>query len=191
MPTNRLVAKEEVATYANVLFESAYAEGGQDEVLVVRTQYENILAIMSVNMTLSMDLEKPAYTPKQRYELARSVFATCAEPLREVLAVMSERGNATMIRSVYHSYNLLLEQKLDLVVVDVTTVVELDDHLRELITDKAEKDLGKKVVLRELIDKSILGGIIMSANGKRIDASIRSQLAKARNVLQGISDGGE
>ena len=54
-------------------------------------------------------------------------------------------------------------------------VVELDDHLREVITKKAEADLGTNVVLREHIDKSLLGGILMSANGKRIDASVLSR----------------
>ena len=33
-----------------------------------------------------------------------------------------------------------------------------------------------KVVLNEHVDKSLLGGIIMSANGRRIDASMRFQL---------------
>ena len=69
--------------------------------------------------------------------------------------------------------------------------VALDDNLRTLITRKAEADLGKKIVLRERIDKSILGGIIMSANGKRIDASIISQINHARQVLKDSSDGGE
>ena len=71
------------------------------------------------------------------------------------------------------------------------TAVELDDHLREVITKKAEADLGTNVVLREHIDKSLLGGILMSANGKRIDASVLSQLESARNVLKLSTDGGE
>ena len=69
--------------------------------------------------------------------------------------------------------------------------LELDDRLREVITKKAEADLGTNVVLREHIDKSLLGGILMSANGKRIDASVLSQLESARNVLKLSTDGGE
>ena len=80
---------------------------------------------------------------------------------------------------------------LNVTVVDVTTVVPLDDHLREVITKKSEADLGTKVVLRESIDKSLIGGILMSANGKRIDASMTSQLEAARNVLKHSTDGGE
>lgn len=79
-----------------------------------------------------------------------------------------------------------LERKLNVNVVDVTTVVELDDHLREVIKNKAEADLGTNVVLREHLDASLLGGILMSVGGKRIDASVVSQLEKRPNRAQTI-----
>ncbi len=75
--------------------------------------------------------------------------------------------------------------------VDVTTAVPLDDGLRQLITEKAEADLGRRAVLRERIDTSILGGIIMDVDGNYIDASMISQLNRARNVLKDTTDGGE
>ena len=84
-----------------------------------------------------------------------------------------------------------MRAQLHLVVVDVVTAVPLDDGLRQLITEKAEDDLGKKAVLRERIDKSILGGIIMDVDGNYIDASMISQLNRARNVLKDTTDGGE
>ena len=104
---------------------------------------------------------------------------------------MAEREDFALLSRVWASYGEQLERKLNVTVVDVTTVVELDDRLREVITKKAEADLGTNVVLREHIDKSLLGGILMSANGKRIDASVLSQLESARNVLKLSTDGGE
>lgn len=191
MPTNRLVVKEEVATYAAVMFDSANAAGGQDAVIEVRDQMEEILRIMNSDMDLSQALSNLDYTAQQRHDLAKAVFADCNPVFIEVMAVMAERGDADLLSRVYEAYGEELGSKLDLCVVDVTTAVSLDDNLRTLITSKAEADLGKKIVLRERIDKSILGGIIMSANGKRIDASMISQINHARQVLKDSSDGGE
>ena len=191
MPTNRHVQKEKVATYASVLLDAALAAGGQDAVLEVRDQAERIIRIMRSNMDLSSSLQDSSYTPEQRNSLARNVFAQ-AQPVRiEVLAVMAERGDFALLSRVWESYGEQVERKLNVTVVDVTTVVPLDDHLREVITKKSEADLGTKVVLRESIDKSLSGGILMSANGKRIDASMTSQLEAARNVLNHSTDGGE
>lgn len=191
MPTNRHVVKEKVATYAAVLLDGAYEAGGQGVVLEVRDQLERILRITRSNMDLSGALEDSSYTPEQRETLARGVFAACNPVLVDVLAVMAERGDMALLTRVWESYNDQLERKLNVSVVDVTTVVELDDRLRDLIVKKAEADLGTSVVLRERIDKSLLGGIRMSANGKRIDASVLTQLESARNVLKLSTDGGE
>lgn len=191
MPTNRLVIKEEIATYASVMLDAAAQAGGQDAVLEVRDQAEQIVGFMRSNMDLSGALEDTSYTPEQRAEIARGVFASYDSVLVDVLAVMAERGDIALLSKVLKSYEEQIESKLNIAVVDVTTVVPLDDSLREVITKKAEADLGTDVVLREHIDQSILGGIIMSANGKRIDASVLSQLESARNVLKLSTDGGE
>ena len=175
MPTNRLIVKEEVAVYAAVLFDGAFEAGGQEAVLEVRDQMVRVAGAMRTNMELSVALSDPGYTPEQRGELARNVFAGCNPVLLDVLENYAEQ----------------LQSKLNLCVVDVTTAVPLDDALRRIITEKAEADLDTNVVLRESVDKSILGGIIMSTNGKRIDASVASQLDHARNVLKTTTDGGE
>ena len=185
MPTNRQILKEKVATYASVLLDGAYEAGGQDAVLEVRDQAERILRIARSNMDLSDALEDSSYTPEQRGQLVRNLFASSNPVLVDVLAVMAEREDFALLSRVWASYGEQLERKLNV------TVVELDDHLREVITKKAEADLGTNVVLREHIDKSLLGGILMSANGKRIDASVLSQLESARNVLKLSTDGGE
>ena len=180
MPTNRLIVKEEVAVYAAVLFDGAFEAGGQEAVLEVRDQMVRVAGAMRTNMELSVALSDPGYTPEQRGELARNVFAGCNPVLLDVL-----------LPRVLENYAEQLQSKLNLCVVDVTTAVPLDDALRRIITEKAEADLDTNVVLRESVDKSILGGIIMSTNGKRIDASVASQLDHARNVLKTTTDGGE
>ena len=103
---------------------------------------------------------------------------------------MAER--ATLLPSrVWESYGEQVERKLNVTVVDVTTVAARRSPARGLLRRNPEADLGTKVVLRESIDKSPIGGILMSANGKRIDASMTSQLEAACNVLKHSTDGGE
>ncbi|MDM8288448.1 ATP synthase F1 subunit delta [Slackia piriformis] len=190
MPTNRLVVKETVDTYASVLLDAANAAGGQGAVLEVRDQLEVVTKALRSNVDLEVALAEEAYTPEQRETLVRNVFAGMNPALVETLLVMAERDDLGLAGRIYRAYDEQIEEKLGVAVVDVTTVVELDDALRETISNKAAQDLGKQVVLREHVDKSILGGIIMSVSGRRIDASIATQLDTARTVLK-TTDGGE
>lgn len=191
MPTNRLLVKEEVATYAGMLLDAAFEDGGQDRVLEIRDQLEQLLRIYRGNAGLREALSNPAFSPEQRARLAANVFEGLDPLATSVIAVMAERGNLGELSQVVSAYGTASEEKLGVCVVDVTTVVSLDDELRTIITEKLTKDLGKAVVLREHIDASILGGIIMSTHGKRIDASVASQLEHTRNVLTESNDGGE
>ncbi len=191
MPINRLVVKEEIATYAGVLFDAASDRGGLEAVLEVRSQMEAVIGAMRADMGLASTLSDPDAADDVRYELAKGAFGACEPELGEVLAVMAQRRDLDLLPRVLEALNGLMAEKLGTVVVDVTTVVPLDDELRRIIKEKTEADLGANVVLREHIDKAILGGIIMSTGEKRIDASIISQLNHARNVLKETTDGGE
>ena len=97
---------------------------------------------------------------------------------------MAERGELDYLPRVVDGLVDDMASKLNLMIVDVTTAVELDDHLRDLIKKKAATELGKDIVLNERVDKSILGGIIMSTKDERIDASLLTQVEKTREALK-------
>ena len=184
MPTNRLIVKEQIATYASVLFDAVNGAGGLDAILEVRDQASQIVQALRSNADLEETLKSANFTPEQRAGIARNVFSACNPAFVEVLAVMAERGETDLLARVADSLETLLAERLGTVVVDVTTAVELDDHLRDIIIKKASTELGKDVVLNEHVDKAMLGGIIMSTKDERIDASLLSQIDNARRVLK-------
>lgn len=187
---NRLVINETIAAYANAAIDGANATGGRDAVVEVRNQMRQILGFMATNIDLRLSLDNEAYTAEERQALVRNVFDGYNPVVVELLEVMASRTDAALFRRVVAQYEELIESKLNFNVVDVTTVVELDDNLRTVITNKAESDLGRDCVLVEHIDPSIQGGIIMSTSGRYVDASVRSQFDKARIALK-KKDGGE
>ena len=178
--------------YANTMYDAACDEGHMERVLEVRNELEKLMYLIGKDITLSNALNNAQFTGEQRYDLAKAIFADADLAVSEVLAVMAERGDIKLLKRVFQDYNDMLAKFQNIMVVDVFTVVPLDDKLRAQIIKKAETELGCKIVLNELIDKSILGGIIMRAGNHRIDASLRTQLANARAVLkENYSDGGE
>jgi F-type H+-transporting ATPase subunit delta len=155
-----------------------------DAIMAARDQIEQIIAYNRAPVDLMDAMSDMAYTPEERSALVKKVFADCQPALVSVLGVMAERGDVDKLPRVWDSFNQQISEKQNVTVVDVTTRVPLDDHLRSVIEKKAEADLGGKVVLSERLDSNILGGVIMSANGKRIDASVNTLLDNARSVLK-------
>jgi F-type H+-transporting ATPase subunit delta len=123
--------------------------------------------------------------------VAREVFAGFDEALVGMLGVMVEREDISLLDRVNDIYTELAEKELDSLIIDVTTVVELDDDLRASIKKKYSAQCGRDVLLREHIDSALVGGLVLSAHGRCIDASMVSQLENARLVLSTVSSGGE
>lgn len=190
---NRHVINETIAAYANAAIDGANAAGGKEAVVEIRNQMLEILGFMASNIDLRLACDDEGYTPEEREGIVKAVFGSASynDILISLLCVMAARRDMDKLRGVYHKYEELIESKLNFNVVDVTTVVELDDNLRTVITEKAESDLGRECVLVEHIDPSIQGGIIMSTGGRYVDASVRTRFDRARIALKEKTDGGE
>lgn len=191
MPTNRHMAKAAADLYASAMVDALNVEGGIDAVLEGRTQLEQVVSYNRTHVDLTDALRDPGYTTEQRSSLVKNVFAGFQPVITEALGVMAERGDIESLPRILEGFNSQISQKLNTTVVDVVTRVPLDDHLRQVIKAKTSADLGQEVVLQEQVDPYLLGGIIMSANGKRIDASVNTMLENARQVLKQTTDGGE
>ena len=189
MPTDRNLIKKEIATYAKALLEAAQ---GSDSVFAVEAQLAKALDVVRSHMKLKETLADSTLDGSVRSAIVQEVFADFDPALKAVLGLIAERGDMGLLSRISEEYTLAAEEATDTVVVDTTTVVALTDELREIIKKKLSADFkGKNIVLREHVDPSILGGIIMSAHGNRVDASIASQLENARRVLSTVPNGGE
>ena len=109
-----------------------------------------------------------------------------------ILGIMYEKGDLDLLPEITREYNEILDAEESTVLVTATTAVEMDDDLRERVRARMEEKLGKKVYLVERIDPSIIGGIVIEAQGDRQDASVRAQLANVHKTLSSVylgSDG--
>ena len=188
MQTSRALAKQIVATYASALFDAAAQSDSVDD---VSTQLDAVVRLVRANAPLRDALRDDSVAGVQRAQMLREVLAGLHPALVDTLAVMIERDNFDLLGSLVEEYARVSEERRGIVAVDVTTAVELTDALRQSISAKLSADLGKGVTLREKVDPAIIGGIVISTHGHRIDASVSSQLEAARVVLSTAPTGGE
>lgn len=188
MPKDRMLIKREVTTYAQVLVEAAKAKGN---LLEVAAQLKEVQEAYLQFPQLRDALTDETLPAEALLGVIEGVFQGFDEALIKTLAVMAERREMGLLHRFVTEYELLAEDALDVVILDVTTVVELDDAMREAIKSKYAAQFGKDVMLREHIDPSIIGGIVLGAHGKRIDASVATLLEQTRVALSSVKTGGE
>ena len=103
-------------------------------------------------------------------------LASATPEIIAVLDTMSKRDQLDLLPQVAAAFKGVAEEDEDVVGVTVTTAIPLDDELRQTITQKCEKDFGRKVFLIEEVDPSIVGGLVLEARGERYETPIQTQL---------------
>lgn len=188
MPKDRTLIKREITTYAEVLLEAAKAKGN---ILEVAGQLQEVQSTIVEHPNLREALADETQFQGAYGTILEGVFKGFDEALLKTLTVMAERRELSLLHRFVAEFELLCEEALNVVIMDVTTVVELDDAMREAIKSKYSAQFGKDVMLREQVDPSIIGGIVLGAHGQRIDASVATQLERTRVALSSVQTGGE
>lgn len=180
MKTSSIQMHARAKVYAEVLLQAAKDAGN---VLAVEAELDELLSAVRNSVNLRNALNDKALSVDSKKAIIRDVFVDFKPEVLSVFEVMVERNDLAALARTNETYTDLAEKELGATIIDVTTVIPLDDSLREKIIAKYSAEFGTDVLLREHIDSSIVGGIVLSTHGKRIDASVSAQLENARHTL--------
>ena len=71
------------------------------------------------------------------------------------------------------------------VLADITSAEELNDEQRKNITEQLKNTLGKKLSLNFIVDKKIIGGLVVKVGSKMIDTSLANKINKLKIAMKG------
>ena len=92
------------------------------------------------------------------------------------LITLANNGKLFLLKKIFIEFNNLLDEKNGVIEVTITTIDSIEKTLQSKIQSSLEKTLNCKIKLKEIIDKSIIGGIILKVNSIMIDNSIKNKL---------------
>lgn len=188
MPKNRLLTKKEIEVYAESLLEVAEAT---DAVYSISGQLEEMKKVVRMHPGLRDVLANDSIDENTRVTVMHEVFKEFSEDMIKFVIFMAEHRDIALLDRVAARYDQLVQEKFNVTIVDVATVVPLDDELREKIKTKFAAQFGTEIVLREHVDAWLLGGTNMRANGRRVDCCVATRLEKVRAELSSPMTGGE
>jgi F-type H+-transporting ATPase subunit delta len=137
-------------------------------------------------------LGDPNVSAVTRRDIVHQLFADGDNAVAAVVGLIADNGDGALLPDVSRLFGEVAEKERGLVVAFVTTAVSLDDATRADVVAQLRELLSAPVTLREKVDPSIIGGIVINVAGKIIDASVSGQLDDARRTLSTpASNGGE
>ncbi len=173
--------------YAQALLEIAAEDGSAEE---MNSELTALSEIFSANPALIDVLNAPTVTDAEKNKLIESVFkGRISEIMLNFLCVLTRKNRCGYLNGIAELFKKGYYDMAGIAEVTVTTVSRLKDDARRKLTAKLEKMYGKKIVLREKTDASIIGGMIVTCGDSMLDGSVKTKLEKMRSHVKDMIAG--
>jgi F-type H+-transporting ATPase subunit delta len=179
--------------YAEAVFEIGTEQGTVD-------RWRDDLSVIAEyfgDHSLAFILGEPNVAADRKELIVKDLLAAKLQPDALGLALLLvERNLVEQAKRIYTEYVELYNNYHNQIVAEVTTALPLEPESRELIQRDLQQITGKRILLQERVDPSILGGAVARVGDTLIDGSVkrrltllRQQILRGGGAFGGASDG--
>jgi F-type H+-transporting ATPase subunit delta len=174
---------EEIAeVYSRALFEAAIDDGVLDDVHEQLNEFADALEDED-NRDLRLFFFSPYFSSEEKKDGVDKVVSGADERFLNFLKLLAERHRMPALSRIRREFNSLWREEKQLLPVNVTSAVELDDQLVKGIGDRIQEQTGREVELTSQVDADVLGGLVVRVGNMVLDASVRSRLEQLRKQV--------
>lgn len=174
--------------YATSLFELASAAGGEEKILEIADELEQITELARSDRAFREFLASPIIDTKKRGESIRQIFRDAVTDLTlRFLLVLNEKGRLGHLDPIAVAYDHIVQEKFGKIEVSVYTPAPLGPDQMEGIRSRVREALSKEPVLHPYTEPSMIGGLKLRIGDQLIDGSVAGQLRRIRQRM--MTDG--
>ena len=163
--------------YARAVFELARDKSAFDR----WSKVLSVLASLSADTSVQAMLTSPKAAPAVRAEVLSELAGKSGEKLdpqaRNFVQLLAENRRLALIPEIAADYERLRAEAENTLEVELKAAMPVDAAEQKLIADALHKKLGRKITLKYVEDKTLIGGAVIRAGDLVIDGSVREKLA--------------
>ena len=168
--------------YAKALYDVAREDGAAE---AIGQEMEQVVAVCADDAAARGVLTRPWIKPADRRAVAGAIARKVGarKLVQDFVGLVAERGRADHLPEIVAAYQTLVDTELGRARAQVRTAVALTDGEKRELSGKLERALGKRIILEEQVDATLLGGFIAQVGSLIFDGSLDGQLARMRQRL--------
>jgi F-type H+-transporting ATPase subunit delta len=172
---------EEIAqVYARSLFEVATERDQLDD---VRDQLGQFADALHDSRELQTFFFSPYFSTEEKKQGLGKAVVDADPTVRNFLELLVENHRMPAIFRVRRELDRLWQETHQLLPVQITSAVELDEGVVKRIGDEIGRQTGRTVELTATVDPEVIGGIVLRVGNSILDASIRTRLERLRKQV--------
>lgn len=169
--------------YGKALFELA-EESGRTEALL--TELNLARTAFDENPEYKKLLDTPALPKDEKLSLIDKAFGEIDEYVLNLFKILCERHSVYLFSKIADSFAALYDEARGIERVEAITAISMTEAQIKAMKAKLEAITGKTVIIRNTVDKTILGGVVLRYSGIQLDGSIKTRLEDFSKNLSNI-----
>jgi len=167
--------------YALALYQIAESKGKVDE---YKNDLKYIVDLMKSDDGFLQIINHPHISTIRKKETFEELFKSRIDAqLLSFLFLLIDKGRISTLETKLNEFEKIEFEKNNEVIAKVKTVIPLDEDDRKNLIEKLNKKYNKKIILKEEIDKSIIGGVFVMVGDEVIDGTIKLRLEEMRKIM--------
>ena len=123
---------------------------------------------------------------EEKLSLADKAFGSLHFSVCNLVKILSERHSVRAFSEVYTTYLALYNEHMGIEEVEAVTAVPMSESQLAALKAKLVAETGKKIIIKNTVDPTILGGVKLRYAGKQIDGSVKTRLDAFSESLKNI-----
>ncbi len=176
------VSQAAARVYAKALFDIGMETDSVGQI------YDDLHAVHNALNGLDPDLRMFFTLPQFRRDDKRRILnlafqGKVGRPVLGLLNVLVEKRREALLDNIVEEFDRYRDEHEDRVQARVVTARKLDDDLLESLRSALEQRTRKSVVLQEVVDPEVLGGLRVNVGDRVLDGTVRRTLQDMRRNL--------
>lgn len=168
--------------YATALLQAAVKAGELDR---VEAEIQALAGMLDRSPQVVKFLAQPLVSFEEKARKLREWLEGRVSPvtLNFLLAIIKHK-RVEAFGHIVKTFSDLVREYRGEVIAEVTSAVPLTDEERNAISERLREITGKKVILSDKVDPSIIGGLRIVIRDKLLDLSLKGYLERIREHLR-------
>jgi F-type H+-transporting ATPase subunit delta len=170
--------------YSKALFQSALEKKLLGRVNQDMIQIKEMCSLPEIKELLT----SPIIIPSKKTEVLHKIFGADLHKLTlSLVDLIVKNGRESYLPAIARVFvhNTLIHDGITETI--LTTAVKVDAHVKKQISELVADLFKTKVVLKEIVDESIIGGFVLKIGDNFFDASVWNKLRKIQKELKASS----
>lgn len=170
--------------YAEALFEVAKEI---DKLEQFREDIKAISDIFENEPQLKAIFQHPKLSKNEKKDIISSLFkGRASQEVINLLYIVIDKSREAHLKDISDEYIKLYNEQMGIVEAKALTAVAMTEEEKLKLQSKLSEKLGKKVILSNMVNKEIMGGVLLKIEDKVIDSSIKGRIEDIQKNLNNI-----